>query len=152
MNNVFAAEGMAWLLAGGEALPVSVSIGKPIERSWADWTVRVTVTVGEESQQYEAPGANSLQAMFNGLAAAAVEVNRLRGRGRVSREGFPWDYFCLDELDALRRPTGICPPELIVPLRGRDRRSGTRAEHPEPPQSRAHHWAGRQWTRARHTS
>jgi len=118
MNNVFAAEGMAWLLAGGEALPVSVSIGKPIERSWADWTVRVTVTVGEESHQYEAPGANSLQAMFNGLTAAAVEVNRLRGRGRVSREGFPWDYFCLDEL--LRTPAteGYLPTGIDRPADG----------------------------------
>ena len=91
------------------------------ERSWADWTVRVTIIVGEEHWEHDPGGADSLQALCNGLLDAAVEVDRLRRRGRVSYEGRPDDYFCLDEL--LRRPatngylpTGIDRPDDIPRL------------------------------------
>jgi hypothetical protein len=121
MDDGVMAEGTALLHAGGEALPVRVHIGRPTERSWADWTVRVTITVGEEYWEHEPGGADSLQALCNGLLDAAVEVDRLRRRGRVSYEGRPDDYFCLDEL--LRRPAtnGYLPTGID---RDDDRESG----------------------------
>ena len=123
MEDVVLAEGMALLHTGGEALPVSVSIGRPIERlnesSLPEWTVKVIITVGDQRREYTPPtGADSLGALLAALVKAAHEVNRLRQRGRLSREGRPGDYFCLDEL--LRTPAtgGYLPTGIDRPAKG----------------------------------
>lgn len=120
MDDVVIAEATTLLHAGGEVVPVHVQIGRPTERpraeSWADWIVRVTIIVGEERWEDEPGGGDSLQALCNELLSAAIKVDSLRPRGRVSYDGRRDDYFCLDEL--LRRPatngylpTGVDRPD-----------------------------------------
>ncbi len=122
MKNVVVAEGMAVLQAGGKAQAVWVYIGEPTERPdngpGPAWTVTVTVSVGDEVHQHEAPGSDSLEALCVGLTAAAVEVNRLRERGQVCHEGFTWEYYCLDQFLRTPATNGYLPTGIDRPADG----------------------------------
>ncbi|MCC7364400.1 MAG: hypothetical protein IT303_08500 [Dehalococcoidia bacterium] len=96
------ATSVLWLQEHDEWISVRVQISRPTESSDSRWLVRVNLVIGEEEHVHQAMGGDSMQALLSGLIATAVEVHKLRERGKIHYLGRSDDYFCLDEL--LRTP------------------------------------------------